>query len=48
MPTHLLSPRTIAMLVVAILLVGALLLAVPGLGLGGPVIQWPPQCPPSC
>ena len=48
MPTLLLSPRTVALFVIAIVLVGALLLAIPGLGLGGPVIHWPPNCPPAC
>jgi hypothetical protein len=42
----LLSPRTTGMLILALLVAGALLLAVPGLG--GPVIHWPPGCPPMC
>jgi hypothetical protein len=41
-----LSPRTTVVLILALLVVGALLLAVPGLG--GPVIHRPPGCPPMC
>jgi hypothetical protein len=44
----LLSPRSMALLILATIIVAALLLALPGLGRGGPVIHWPPNCPPSC
>ncbi len=41
-------PPSAYLIVVAIFVVVALLLAVPGLGLGGPVIHYPPSCPPNC